>query len=221
MWCSQGEGNFLVACCDALIPPANRKDEGQQSGFSHSGVRRMKITEQTVQKMEAISAEVMAQTDRGAAIISAAILDELLEEALKRRLILTTTLTQTLFNSENGVLCHLAQKIDIAFAVGIISTELRNDLHTIRRIRNRFAHKIEPLTFENAEISKWCTSLFTKSDLALPRHRFLISCGRISMVLSVVCALEMKLNTLREEPGMEEQIDAVLNRVFPDASPDT
>jgi DNA-binding MltR family transcriptional regulator len=176
-----------------------------------------RITKKTAEEIEAIYAEVEAQTDRGAAIIAAAIVDDLLTEALRRRLILTTTLAENLFNfDKNGPLANLTQKIDLAFAVGMIRSSVRNDLHNIRRIRNRFAHKIEPLTFADQKISQWCALLATGENLVLPRHRYVVSCIRITSILSVLSQLEMRLTPVRAQPGMEEQIDAVLNRLLPD-----
>ena len=77
-----------------------------------------------------IETELAEQTDRGAAIIACAILDDFLTEALQKRLVTNKEVIGRLFNYEaNGPLAHFAAKIDIGFAVGIIKADMWSDLH--------------------------------------------------------------------------------------------
>ncbi|MEI9804344.1 MAG: DUF4145 domain-containing protein [Pseudolabrys sp.] len=99
----------------------------------------------TKREIEEIYEEIEAQTDRGAAIIAAAILDD----ALKSRLILTSNLSDRIFSYEkNGPLAQFSSKIDMTAATGLLPKETCDSMHLIRRIRNKFAHSIEPLKFQ-------------------------------------------------------------------------
>jgi DNA-binding MltR family transcriptional regulator len=167
-------------------------------------------------ELKAIYDEIyQTQTDRGAAIISGAILEEYLTNALKRRLILTGKLKDALFSfDKNGALADFAQKIDIGYAVGILKPEVREDLHNVRRIRNRFAHTIAPIDFQDSKIVGYCSALRAGTEgVELPKHRFLIAFGRLASALMLLSQLHIQLRPLE---GMEAEIDEVLNRLLPD-----
>jgi DNA-binding MltR family transcriptional regulator len=168
-------------------------------------------------ELKAIYDEIDVQTDRGAAIISGAILEEQLTEALKRRLILTASLSEKIFNYEqNGALSAFAQKIDVSFAVGMIKPDVRDDLHNIRRIRNRFAHRIEPIDFRDRKIVGFCSALRLGQDFTNPKARYMISFVSLSTLLIVLRNLDIKIQPIRDQEGMDEQIEEAVNRLIPD-----
>jgi hypothetical protein len=106
------------------------------------------------EKLKNITEELETQTDRGAAIIAAAIVDHFLAGAIEARLILTPDIKDRLFGGEaNGPLAHFAAKIDVGFAIGILNDQMWSDLHDVRRIRNKFAHALEPVAFDDSKIS--------------------------------------------------------------------
>jgi DNA-binding MltR family transcriptional regulator len=51
-----------------------------------------------------------------------------------------------------GPFSSLAAKIDVSFAMALIDKSLANDLHTLRDIRNAFAHPKEELNFSSKRI---------------------------------------------------------------------
>jgi DNA-binding MltR family transcriptional regulator len=90
------------------------------------------------------------ETDRAAAVLGAAYLDDHLEKVFRARLRSETPDTVYRYR---GPLGDFASKIDLAFALGWITTELRDDLHVIREIRNKFAHDPDHLlAFEDQSI---------------------------------------------------------------------
>jgi hypothetical protein len=170
----------------------------------------------TEMELKAIYDEIDAQTDRGAAIISGAILEEQLTEALKCRLILTGSLSEKIFSYEqNGALSAFAQKIDVSFAVGMIKPDVRDDLHNIRRIRNRFAHRIEPIDFKDSKIVGFCSALRSGQDFINPKARYMISFVSLSALLIVLRNLDIKLQPIPDREGMDEQIDEAISRLIP------
>jgi DNA-binding MltR family transcriptional regulator len=184
-------------------------------------------------KLKGIETELQAQTDRGAAIIGAAIVDDFLSDVPKKRLILTSTVSDRLFSHEaNGPLASFAPKIDIAFAVGICDNNLRADLHDIRRIRNRFAHTPEALGFSDSQISEWCSKFRTADDVITSTdHRTLYIglCSGASAYFAALAQSEIKLLDIRSVPEIREQVskvfeqmmDKALKQLEPFLKPDT
>jgi|ERR1700688_712388 len=170
------------------------------------------------EKLKGIETELQAQTDRGAAIIGCAIIDDILADVLKTRLILTSELRDRLFSSDaNGPLANFSPKIDIAFAVGICDANLRADFHDIRRIRNRFAHTPEPLKFSDEKISGWCSKFRTLPDDAKayePRKRYLRLCSGASAYLAALAQSKIKLQDIRSVPEIREQVNEIFERAM-------
>lgn len=169
-------------------------------------------------QLEYIADELAAQTDRGAAIIACALLDDLLSDVLKARLILTGRTADRLFSHENnGVLASLSAKIDIAFAVGVVSPGVKDSLHVIRRIRNRFAHSTTALKFDDQEIASWCSTLsHVPKDVKDPRSKFIHEATSIAFVLLIFRNVEMRLPdiTIDSEVGARaiRLVSAKLNK---------
>lgn len=98
------------------------------------------------------------ESDRSAALLAAALLDAQLESLFRARL----KYHQDRLLGFDGPLATFSTRIKVARALGWIDEEVESDLDLIRNIRNRFAHSFEQdLTFEDAEIRGWCSSLLT------------------------------------------------------------
>lgn len=162
--------------------------------------------------LRAARREVDEQTDRAAAIIACAILDDVLTRALQKRLILAGNVKDYLFSHDkNGPVSTLANKINIGFAVGIINKDVHTDLHNVRRIRNHFAHKLEQHRFKDPEVAQWCTSLHAPSQIKDPRKRFLYVTFGASTALMLVAKLDIKLLDLTKQPGLGAEIRAEMD----------
>ena len=91
--------------------------------------------------------ELEQQTPRGAAIVAAAVLEDLLALVIQRRLIeLSSKRTEALFG-KMAPLSTFSAKIEMGFALGLYGEDGRAYLDLIRDVRNKFAHKFDPLTF--------------------------------------------------------------------------
>jgi DNA-binding MltR family transcriptional regulator len=114
----------------------------------------------------AIMREIEAQTDRGAALISIAYLEERLSrairagfrDAIEEAKFDGSTVEKRLFEG-SGPLATLSAKIDYAFAVGFYGPVSYRELHLLRRVRNDFAHSADPLSFESPGIVDRCNEL--------------------------------------------------------------
>ena len=148
--------------------------------------------------------EIEKGSDRAAAIVAAAFVEDHLTTVLKSRFHCDEKMTPELFQG-SGPLAPFSTKIKLAFITGLLSARACKDLQTIRKIRNEFAHKLENLTFEtqnikalaiNLTIPDWYNvtlginqnddgdkpielSLINeeiKANLNEPRHRYIMSC---------------------------------------------
>ena len=99
------------------------------------------------------------ESDRGAAILASAQFEEWLRERLKSQFVeLSKDLDKGIFDGY-GPLSTFAAKVDIAYALGLFDEATRNGLHTIRRIRNKFAHASKPLYFSDEKVAVLCRKL--------------------------------------------------------------
>jgi Mannitol repressor len=166
-------------------------------------------------QLKTIGTELKTQSDRGAAIIATAIIDNLLEDALRQRLILTLELGDRLFSY--GPLANFSAKISLAYAVGILTSEMSSDLDTIRRIRNRFAHTAEPLKFRDTKIRQWTAGLKTgrhQGGKESPRRRFLRVFSGMAFSLALLKDVDIRLKEIFKDPRLREEVEkAAVNRL--------
>lgn len=107
----------------------------------------MSTFNEALEKVEALIFEIEGQSDRAAAIVGAAWVEEELESAIRLFLIDDKESIKRLFG-KSSPLSSFSAKIDLACVLGMCSRVIAKDLHTIREIRNDFAHNT--LTKDNA-----------------------------------------------------------------------
>jgi hypothetical protein len=96
-------------------------------------------------------------TDRSAALIAGAILDQTLEEAISTHFV--KPVSKQLFDGDNnapGILGTNYAKIYVAYALEVIGPETLDDLNNIRIIRNAFAHFHGDLSFDVPQVANLC-----------------------------------------------------------------
>ena|ERR1700730_11890352 len=81
--------------------------------------------------------------------------------AIKASAYLEDRLTTTLEAHDIRPPSSFRQKIDTATRKGILSDHLASPLHTIREIRNEFAHSLSGLTFNSPSIVKFSENLMS------------------------------------------------------------
>lgn len=126
--------------------------------------------------------EFESETDRAAAVLAGAYLDALVEDELRRVLVSSKAVDELL--EPSGALGAYGARISLAFVLGLISEVWLGDLRIIGRIRNRFAHRQQRMSFSEPPILDMCRSLkstatarkFMQDDedwMASPRNQFL------------------------------------------------
>lgn len=106
-------------------------------------------------------ASIKDETDRGAALVTAAFMEQCLE-----------TMLRTLFDANKrkkksveplfegfGPLSSFSGKISLAYSFSLIGDAIEHDLHVIRKIRNEFAHSVVTMNFAHSKISQMVSSM--------------------------------------------------------------
>ncbi len=97
-------------------------------------------------------------SDRAAGLVAAAIVEQRLEEVIKFWLEKDLEVQEKLFRV-SGPLGTFSVKIDLAYLMGIITSEGRKDLIRMKDIRNDFAHKLDIDSFKVQSIADRCKNL--------------------------------------------------------------
>lgn len=96
------------------------------------------------------------ETDRGAAIVGAAYLDESLKELIAAFLVDKVDEADKLLGRP---LSSFWSRIVASYCMGLISDDECADLDTIRDVRNLFAHEGRQMAFEEPDIERRCDEL--------------------------------------------------------------
>lgn len=110
--------------------------------------------DEVIELREALSAE----TDRGCALHAASYLDNELGVML-RSYFVDDAKTHTELLEGTGGLATFSARIAIAFALGLVPKNVRNDLTLIRKIRNDFGHNPRQIGFDHDPIANRCREL--------------------------------------------------------------
>lgn len=113
--------------------------------------------------------EMDAGSDRAAAVLGGAFLDEQLKQLLESLLVEDKKLSEALF-SPGGALGSFSSRTKMAYALGLLSPEIYKDIDTIRKIRNDFAHLLHGISFNSDSIKTRCQNLAIPK-LAIPAYK--------------------------------------------------
>jgi DNA-binding MltR family transcriptional regulator len=124
-------------------------------------LRLVSKREPSKDEIPAVLAEINNQpNDRGAALIASAAVEMSLSHFIESWIVpdLNSDEENGLFGSD-APLSSFSDKIKVAYAFGLIDKDLRENLETLRLIRNAFAHSILAIDFKTEEIAKACENL--------------------------------------------------------------
>eukprot|EP01034_Spumella_vulgaris_P007096 gene7096-9038_t len=105
-------------------------------------------------------ATISGESDRGAVLVAAALLDEGLELALKKKLAPATKKNDPLFDGGHSPLRSFSAKIELAFRLGLITHNTRKMLDSFRDLRNAFAHGAEPVSLSDTKVKDRVQAIF-------------------------------------------------------------
>jgi hypothetical protein len=154
----------------------------------------------SAEQVAAFLEELSTQTDRGAAIIAAAVLDEVLELLLIARFIeLSGERRDALFNKIGAPLSSFSAKIEIAHAVGVLGNDGRLALHLVRDIRNAFAHRVEQITFDHPDVASKLSARIQPNLKKMGRsnrQNFLDTFSAVALILYGTLAIDIRLTSV-------------------------
>ena len=111
---------------------------------------------ETFDDIEPFFASIEKETDRACAVLACVLLDELLADLLQR--VMIEDAPSAIF--KRGPLSDFSAKIDAAYYFGHLSRDEYEELGHIRKVRNEFAHRLDPdLTFESPSIRDFSFAL--------------------------------------------------------------
>jgi DNA-binding MltR family transcriptional regulator len=106
--------------------------------------------------------ELTRESDRAVAIVGTAFLDEKLRELLFAFLIEEEKSVIDLVGDDEKPqqpLSSFSSRILACYCLGLISKEQKDDFTILRKVRNKFAHGLHGLSFDDPEIVSLCASL--------------------------------------------------------------
>lgn len=103
-------------------------------------------------------AEFNKESDRGAALNAAAVLDEWLGNILKEFFVDNKS-SKKILDGFNAPLGTFSARVTAAHALGLIEDNEIKEINIIRSIRNEFGHKWKGVSFENQKIKDLTNNL--------------------------------------------------------------
>jgi len=122
-------------------------------------------------ELEELAKEMRHTSDRGAALLVAPIIEQTLEQLIERSLPRKSNAALKALYERDGALSSLFSKIHLAYAMGLIDADIRDDMGVIRRVRNVFAHARRPVSFKTKEIADECRKMKTSKDENHPLYK--------------------------------------------------
>ncbi|NGX97654.1 MAG: hypothetical protein G4V63_21340 [Candidatus Afipia apatlaquensis] len=170
------------------------------------------IAFQTIDNFE--SGKSSKNDDRGIILVSVALFEQLLEDAILIRCLKSFekgALRDSLFSGNpeaGGAVSSLAGKIILGHALRLYGPQAKEDFDRLRRIRNVAAHSKARLTFNSPAIKDAVASfnLLSGGKFEGPRTKtakgkFLTTCGVSMIFLSVIKTRMRRMRTYRPRLG--------------------
>jgi DNA-binding MltR family transcriptional regulator len=99
--------------------------------------------------------ELLNESDRGCVLVGAAMLERSLDNIFKcefKKNKVPLKVQSSIFDS-NGALSNFSSKVKLAYSLGFIDKPLYEDLESVRKIRNDFAHSTIKVDFLNSPVT--------------------------------------------------------------------
>lgn len=130
--------------------------------------------------------EIGEESDRGVALISAAMLDQHLGQMIKNNFIREGKVIDQLMEGGFAPLNTFSARIKLCYALGLITEHEYQQIEKIRKIRNKFGHELYGLSFENEPIRSICQSLKVRKMFTdHPRDQFCAASTDLMMAFQI------------------------------------
>ena len=95
--------------------------------------------------------ELQSESDRGATILAAVWIENLLELKFKKLFVKSNSKARLKLFDLNGPFDSFSSKILAAYRLGWIDSDIYHDINLVREIRNKFAHELHGINLESPE----------------------------------------------------------------------
>ncbi len=166
-----GGCSFFSFGCGGVLSARRRASSRRLATSSGSGCTvSAKVEEIIVNLQTALDAhnvavaQLLRLTHANLALVIPAIIDSALGAALEKKMVpLSSEMKRRLFDGY-GPLSYVANKIDLAFAFGLITQDLYSQLRVVNKIRTKFAHSPQTITFLDENILDLVRKLPAQTD---------------------------------------------------------
>lgn len=151
--------------------------------------------------------EFQGESDRGCALLGAALLDEYLRQLLTAFMVDEPSESNSLISGAYSPLSSFNARTQASFCLGLIGPGTKADLDIIRGIRNDFAHSLHGLSFDEDSISGRCKNLKFPNIWKLGPG--IANSARSQFILSVAIArehIDMEIWRIRRDPQQRRQV---------------
>lgn len=159
------------------------------------------MREEDIRDFSEFLREFQSETDRGAALVGAALIDQKLADTLRAYMVGGKSADE-LLDGGNASLGNFSARIKICHALGLIDDYELAECDVIRKVRNEFAHSVHGTTFAEPKISGLCDRL--QSDLPGGREAF--RGNPRGMFINAVVLIVMRLTYRAEWVAKERRV---------------
>ena len=114
----------------------------------------------------ALNTTLAEESDRACIVLVVAWVDYFLKVKLMNEFSKGSAKARKQLFSLNGAFATFSAKLNAAFCAGWIDSDVYHDLQTIKKLRNEFAHSVEPLTLNDERV------LALLESLRVPRRQY-------------------------------------------------
>lgn len=108
--------------------------------------------------------DVLNNSERSGVLTAAAAFEVSLERLLKKLFVQNVSTSKNIAEKSN-----FSHKINLCFSLGLITENEKDDLNSLKEIRNAFAHNIFGCNFQNSEVQKYIWALRLPNNINFPR----------------------------------------------------
>jgi len=112
-----------------------------------------------LESIEAINAALAAESDRAQIIILSAWIDESLKVKLLNEFGKGNSKARRALFSNNGPFATFSAKVNVAYCAGWIAADMYHDIQVLRKLRNEFAHRYNPVSLNDEKYRTLLESL--------------------------------------------------------------
>ena len=158
--------------------------------------KRLEQNDERLDDFRGFLEEFQGESDRAATVLGAAYLDAHLRQLITAFLVDDSTKVHSLLK---GTLASFRNRIGASYCMGLISQDEHDDLHTIREIRNKFAHRLHGLSFSDDRIQRLCSKLLLpeRGRILAESENALSARERFDFTVVPLC-IQLRLRTLGE-----------------------